>query len=173
MKNLFLIILTLLLATSSVMAQKPATTPDKEATTKATDATIKVDTPIDKIATGVPNIKFTETVHDFGKLKQNNPATCVFEFTNTGTDAVSLTDVKAGCGCTIPTWDKNPVEAGKTGKITAVYNSVNPGNFTKSITVTFSNGTVEYLTIKGNVEPDPSVPNTPAIPVTPLVTPNN
>lgn len=173
MKKLIVIIPALLLATASLKAQKPSTNSDKEATTKATDATIKVDTPIDKVKTGIPDVKFTETVHDFGNLKQNNPATCVFEFTNTGTEAISLTDVRAGCGCTIPTWDKNTVEVGKTGKITAVYNSANPGNFTKSIAATFSNGTIVYLSITGNVEAATNIPNTPATPVTPLVTPNH
>lgn len=173
MKRLFLIIPALLLTCLSLLAQNSTTTSDKDATPKATDAPIKMDTPpVEKVEVGVPKFKFNETTHDFGNLKQNNPATFVFEFTNTGSEAVSLQDVKAGCGCTIPTWDKNLVEPSNTGKITAVYNSANPGNFTKSITVTFSNGTVEYLTIKGNVEVAPAVPNTPATPVAPVIVPN-
>ncbi len=173
MKKLFLIIPALLLAQLSLLAQKPTTTSDKEATTKATDAPIKMDTPvIEKVSVSPPKYKFNETTFNFGDLKQNNPATHVFEFTNTGTEPISLENVQATCGCTIPQWDKNPIAAGKTGTITVVYNSANPGNFTKTITVKFINGETDFLTITGVVEPAPVVPVTPEAPVTPEIKPN-
>lgn len=174
MKKLIVIIPALLLAQYSLLAQSPISASDKEATTKATDATTKVDIPaIDKITLGVSKYKFNETTHDFGKVNQNNPVTCVFEFTNSGTETISLESVQASCGCTTPDWTKDLVEVGKTGKISATYNSANPGSFTKTITVKFSSGETEYLTIIGFVEAAPTVPPTPAAPVNPTITPNN
>jgi hypothetical protein len=170
MKKLFLIIPALLLASVSLIAQTSVSASDKEATTKATDATIKMDTPPDKISIGVSKVKFKETIHDFGNVPQNIPAECVFEFTNIGTEAISITEAIKSCGCTTPTYDSEPIAPGKTSKITAAYNSASAGNFTKTITVKFSNGDTEILTIKGFVDAAP----VPAAPVAPpvLVAPN-
>ena len=168
MKKLFFILAILLYSQSNLWAQNHTTNLDKETIPNSTPATTKLDSPaIEKIAFGVPIIKFKEIVHDFGNVRQNIPAECVFEFTNTGTDAVALEDVKAGCGCTTPDWNTNPVAPGQTGKIKAKYNSVAAGSFSKGITVKFSNGTIEYLTIKGNVE------TASYVPVAPAVIPNN
>ncbi len=70
--------------------------------------------------------------------------------------------VQASCGCTTPTWTKEPIEPGKKGSITVTYNpSGRPGVFTKTITV-YSNATDEQTTliIKGEVIPKSSAANT-------------
>lgn len=107
------------------------------------------------------NVKFIETVHDFGELKEEvGQATFEFKFKNAGTTPLKLTDVKASCGCTTPDWTKDEVAPGKEGIIKATYNTTNrPGPFTKTITVKAqpNNGQeeVHVLTIKGNVIPRP------------------
>ena len=164
MKKLFFILAILLYSQSNLWAQNHTPNLDKGTFPNSTPATILLDSPvIEKVSFGVPIIKFKEIVHEFGNVRQNVPAECVFEFTNTGTDIIALESVKASCGCTTPDWNTNPVAAGQTGTITAKYNSVAAGSFSKGITVTFSNGTVEYLTIKGNVETAPYVPTTPIV----------
>ncbi len=107
------------------------------------------------------NVKFIETVHDFGDLKEEvGQATYEFKFKNAGSVPLKLTDVKASCGCTTPDWTKDDVAPGKEGNIKATYNTTNrPGPFTKTITVKAQpdNGQeeVHVLTIKGNVIPRP------------------
>ena len=60
-----------------------------------------------------------------------------FVFTNNGNQPLVLTAVKASCGCTTPSWTKEPVLPGQSGHIKASYNSKNrPGRFHKSITIT-------------------------------------
>lgn len=101
-----------------------------------------------------PTMTFTKVKHDFGNIKQEDgPASVVFEFTNTGGEPIIITNVKSSCGCTTPTWTRQPVAPGTKGTIEAVYNPVNrPGHFNKTITVTSnaSNSPIT-LTITGNV----------------------
>lgn len=99
---------------------------------------------------------FEKIQHDFGKIKEEEgPADVTFEFTNTGDKALVLTNVKASCGCTTPSWTKDPVQPGAKGTIKASYNPRNrPGKFVKSITV-YTNGQPDIvaLTIQGEVIP--------------------
>lgn len=110
----------------------------------------------------VENMVFEHEVHDFGTLAEGPSAEYEFKFKNTGKEPINLQSVNASCGCTTPSWSKEPVLPGKTGTIKAAYNTdKRPGGFTKSITVVSNAGT-KVLTIKGNVEAAPtgSVPTT-------------
>jgi len=104
-------------------------------------------------------MKFKEEIHDFGTIPQNVPAEVEFTFKNTGKEPVILQRVQPSCGCTTPTYSKDPILPGKTGSIKASYNAAAAGAFNKSITV-FSNVGTKVLTIKGTVEkaPEGSVP---------------
>lgn len=92
--------------------------------------------PSEAHAQGGPQIQFTETKHDFGRIDPQ-PLTWTFIFKNTGDKTLEIKDVKPGCGCTvIPDFDKT-VEPGKEGKITAKLDASNmKGRFEKGINVT-------------------------------------
>jgi hypothetical protein len=97
-------------------------------------------------------INFNNIVHDYGTIEYESNGICDFEFTNSGIIPLVITNVKATCGCTAPSYTKDPVEPGKTGKITVKYNTKLVGNFTKTINVesNAANSPV-ILTIKGIV----------------------
>jgi len=97
-------------------------------------------------------LKFTKETHDFGKVEQGKPVTHVFEFKNTGTDPVVINDAQASCGCTKPSFSREPIMPGKTGSISATYNAAAAGPFNKSVTVT-SNAEAgqSVLYLKGEV----------------------
>ncbi|MFV0472036.1 MAG: DUF1573 domain-containing protein [Paludibacteraceae bacterium] len=101
-----------------------------------------------------PVITFVEKEYDFGSINETDgKVTHVFEFTNTGAVPLVIQRVQASCGCTTPDWTKQPVEPGKKGTVTAIYNPLGrPGVFSKGITV-YSNASneTEQLSIKGNV----------------------
>ena len=101
-------------------------------------------------------ISFEVKTHDFGKVNEaDGKITHVFDFTNKGVTPLVVNKVQASCGCTTPTWTKEPIEPGKKGTITVTYNpSGRPGTFTKTITV-YSNASDEQmvLTIHGEVIP--------------------
>ena len=104
------------------------------------------------------NISFDKDVHDFGKINEADGTVKVnFGFTNTGSLPLLIKQVHASCGCTSPSWSKEPVLPGKKGFVSATYNPKNrPGPFSKTITVV-SNATTanKVLSIKGDVNPKP------------------
>lgn len=104
-----------------------------------------------------PQITFEKTEHHFGDLPYKGDGTCEFVFKNTGKEPLILTNVKSSCGCTVPTWTKEPVKKGKTGTIKVKYDTKRQGKIHKYITVQSNaeNGPVKLL-IKGNVaQPSP------------------
>lgn len=112
-------------------------------------------------------IDFDVKSYDFGKInEEDGKATYVFSFTNRGNSPLVVSRVQASCGCTTPTYTKEPIEPGKKGNITVTYNPAGrPGVFTKTITV-YSNASDEQTTImiKGEVIPKVSSDNA-ALPV--------
>lgn len=105
---------------------------------------------------GKAEMSFTETVHDFGTVKESGgPVSVEFPFTNTGDANLVVYDATAECGCTTPEYPKAPVAPGKTGNIMVTYNPLGrPGVFEKVITVR-SNGKKGKLRLKirGTVVP--------------------
>src|SRR5215831_3157725 len=80
-------------------------------------------------------IKFKETVHNFGKIKQGVPVTFDFAFDNISDKAVVIEFAQASCGCTTPVKPEAPIAKGKSDKITAGFNAQGIGPFNKTITV--------------------------------------
>jgi len=112
-------------------------------------------------------IKFKTESHDFGKVEEGVQAVHSFEFTNTGTAPVVISNAQASCGCTTPDWTREPVMPGKTGKVTASFNSQGrPGNFSKTVTVISNSETPQIvLSIKGEVNQKVAVTEKVAEPV--------
>ncbi|WP_284652295.1 DUF1573 domain-containing protein [Flavobacterium terrisoli] len=104
-----------------------------------------------------PKIEFKDKDNtiDYGKVtKDEDSGIRVFEFTNTGTAPLIITDVKSSCGCTVPSKPTEPIAPGKIGKIEVKYN-MNPGPIRKTITVETNAVNAEegrvILKIKGEV----------------------
>ena len=101
-------------------------------------------------------IKFDTLRHNFGKFSKNDPIVkCSFKFTNTGTAPLVIHQAFASCGCTVPTFTKEPVKPGENGVIDVTYNGTDkfPGHFQKTITIR-SNAVSEVtrLIIEGDME---------------------
>jgi hypothetical protein len=102
-------------------------------------------------------IAFSEEVYDFGKIPQGKPVHHSFDFQNTGKTGLKLTNVQASCGCTTPEWEKDKeIGAGGKSAIKVGYNAAAEGPFSKVITVTYNEGLVKILTIKGEVWKTPA-----------------
>lgn len=101
-------------------------------------------------------IEFKSDTIDYGSVsKDSDNGVRVFEFTNTGTSDLIISDVKSTCTCAVPTKPKGPIAPGKSGKIEIKYN-LTPGPIRKTITVHSNavnvNGGVVALKLKGNVK---------------------
>lgn len=119
----------------------------------AQTATAKKVTNLTEAKTSEPSkITWAEDVFNFGEVEKGHPASHEFTFKNTTDQTILITHVKASCGCTATNYTKTPIKPGETGSVTATYNAANPGNFTKTITVTTNDSDVKkVLTIKGKV----------------------
>lgn len=81
-----------------------------------------------------PRFEFEELSHDFGTLPEGPKANYDFKFTNTGKEPLIIQNVTASCGCTSPSWPKQPILPGKTGVIKVEYSTERRvGPFTKQI----------------------------------------
>lgn len=105
---------------------------------------------------GKASMKFNETVHNFGTVKEDGGAvTCEFPFVNAGDANLVVISATAECGCTKPSFPKEPVAPGKKGKISVTYNPLGrPGAFDKTVTVKTNGkpGKIR-LKIRGTVMP--------------------
>jgi len=106
-----------------------------------------------------PKLEFDQTTHDFGTVQETGgKITGRFVFTNTGTEDLTLTSVRPGCGCTAANYTKTPVKPGEKGFIDATYDPYNrPGPFNKNIRVSSNapEGGEQTIYIKGNVTKRP------------------
>ncbi len=103
-----------------------------------------------KVAADVAKLN-TET-YDFGKIKQNVPATATFVVTNIGTEPLIIEQANPTCGCTISDYTKAPIASGKTGYIKATYNAVALGGIHKTLTVKFAGvDEIKQINLAGEV----------------------
>lgn len=117
-------------------------------------ALILISTAISFASFSQAKIEVLEESFDFGTIEEGVIAEHEFKFTNKGNAPLILTNVQASCGCTTPSWTKEPIEPGKTGVVKASYNSNGrPGAFNKSITITSNAEETpsKVVYIKGNV----------------------
>lgn len=100
--------------------------------------------------------KFATTTHNFGKVAEEvGSVSCEFVFTNTGKNPLIIQDIRTSCGCTSPSYTKDPILPGKKGTIKVTYSTTQRvGAFDKKITV-FTNepDNVYTLSITGEVLP--------------------
>lgn len=103
-------------------------------------------------------IKFAKDIHDYGNVEYGGNGQCTFEFTNTGNAPLIISNAKGSCGCTVPSWPKEPVAPGATASLSVKYDTKRPGAINKSVTITSnaSNSPTKVVRIKGTVKPKPT-----------------
>lgn len=100
-----------------------------------------------------PVMTFDQPIHDFGTVAEGTEVVHEFKFKNTGKAALVVVNATATCGCTVPTWTKEPIAPGGEGSLLVKFNTSGKPN-AQSKTVTIKANTesgTETVTIKGNV----------------------
>ncbi|MBO4656356.1 MAG: DUF1573 domain-containing protein [Bacteroidales bacterium] len=103
-------------------------------------------------------VSFDTKTHDFGDvLITDGPLSCKFVMTNISNNPIVIHNVVSSCGCTVPDYDKKPIEPGKSTAIEVTYsNDQGPYPFNKTITVYVSGvNRPVVLKIKGEVHDRP------------------
>ena len=100
-----------------------------------------------------PEMSFEKDMHDYGTIKQGADGNCEFKFTNTGNEPLVISSARGSCGCTVPTYPKEPILKGQTAVIKVSYDTKRVGPFTKTVTIESNSKTnPKMLSIKGVVE---------------------
>lgn len=109
-----------------------------------------------EVASGA-KIDFSKEVHDYGDIKYGADGSCTFEFKNTGTAPLIISNAKGSCGCTVPEWPKEPINPGQKAEIKVKYDTKRPGPINKQVTITSNavNEPSKVIRIKGTVGAKP------------------
>lgn len=110
----------------------------------------------DKDTVNIPVISFDREVIFFDTVIVGTIVEEVFTFTNTGNTPLWITDARASCGCTVPSYPKDPIPPGQGGEIKVRFNTADKYYLQdRPITIfanTYPGRTV--LRIRGYVLPD-------------------
>ena len=104
-----------------------------------------------------PEMSFEQTEFDFGTIEQGTNVEHTFTFTNTGNAPLVITNATSSCGCTVPTWTKEPIAPGETGEMLVKFNGSGQNQVTKTVNITANTEAgKEQLKIKAFVNPKDS-----------------
>lgn len=99
-------------------------------------------------------IELSESTVDLGSVALNGKAVTTISIKNTGDKPLIISDARASCGCTVPSWPREPIAPGKSANMTVEYTTTaKPGAFNKTVTIN-SNAVTEgrkIFRIKGVV----------------------
>lgn len=97
-------------------------------------------------------IEFSESSHDFGKLKAGETVIFSFSIKNTGKNDLYISDLISDCGCLKARFNEKILKSGKTGYIEAEFNSSGLfGKQLKMIEIHSNTKEIKYLTIFAEV----------------------
>ena len=117
----------------------------------------------DAVAGELPVMTFAETEFDFGEMEGGTNVEHVFKFTNTGKAPLVIVDAKGSCGCTVPSYSKDPVAPGAEGELLVKFNGSGKNQVSKTVTVTTNTAKgKETLVIKAFVNAKEAVQGAPA-----------
>ncbi len=115
----------------------------------------KADTKIEENP-NAPELTFEKIVHNYGTIYKGSDGVCEFHFTNTGKEPLIIDKPRSSCGCTVPTWPKQPILPGKGDMIKVTYDTKRMGRIHKTVSIkSNAKNNPVVLTIKGNVVAKP------------------
>jgi hypothetical protein len=83
-----------------------------------------------------PKLEFEKKEYDFGSVTEGVPVKFTYKFKNVGNAPLLITDIHTTCGCTVPTWNKNPIPVGASDEIKVAFDTSDKLNQqSKKITV--------------------------------------
>jgi len=101
-------------------------------------------------------IQWLDTIVNFGTMPMGETKVVTFRMRNIGNKPLTISNVQAGCGCTVPDYTKGAIAPGAVGFVSGSFdsNKAHPGEVRKSIFVTTNskNGINKTLIFTGIIE---------------------
>lgn len=119
-----------------------------------TNDTTKQESSLNKGSEKEPVIEFEAAVDDLGTVREGEQVAAWFTYKNSGNRPLVIQDIKAGCGCTVPRWNDQPLGAGESEMIKIIFNSAGKKGAQNIRITVFSNAhnPKEILYLKASVE---------------------
>jgi len=142
----------LLLAAFTFSCDKGGPSEKKESEPTGDSTALANPVPVD--TANLPKFSFNESEFDFGQIKEGEVVKHTFNFTNTGKSNLIITDARGSCGCTIPSYPKEPIAPGASGTIDVQFNSKNKTGANQKFVSIVANTYPEVtsISIKATVE---------------------
>ena len=104
-------------------------------------------------SSAMPIISFVEESFDFGDISQGEKVEHSFEFKNTGDADLIISSAVGSCGCTVPSYPKEPIKPGQSEVIKIVFdsNGKNGAQHKRVTIVANTNPNKTMVAIMGNV----------------------
>jgi len=101
----------------------------------------------------LPQFKFNEENHDFGKIAQGEKVSYAFKFKNTGASDLVISSAQGSCGCTVAHYPKEAIAANADAVIDVTFDSDGKsGKVQKTVTlVANTNPNTKILIITAEV----------------------
>jgi hypothetical protein len=97
---------------------------------------------------------FESLTVDYGTIENGGEPLRIVKFTNTGTDPLVIKNARGSCGCTVPTWPKDPIAPGQSSTMEIRYDTNRTGKINKSVTISTNEGPDSHvLQVIGEVLP--------------------
>lgn len=144
MKTFYILVASVMILASSCKEHSTEVTTNDVTNSKSADG---------KSNTALPDMKFEEETHDFGRITQGEKVAYAFRFKNTGGSNLIVSSAHGSCGCTIPEYPKKPILPGEEAVIDVVFASEGKsGMVEKSVTiVTNCEPSTKIIYIKANI----------------------
>ena len=115
--------------------------------------TVEIDTvkPVSKVERPnkkPPYIQFNTPTYRFDTIKAGDIVNYEFKFKNTGERPLEITNVKASCGCTTPSWPFLLFAQGEEGSIKARFDSKGKKGKQESTITVYSNAENQEIKLK-------------------------
>jgi hypothetical protein len=120
----------------AVLAAFVFTSCKENAADKVSEENVAAAADRDAKAGDLPVMSFAESEFDFGTIEGGTAVEHVFKFTNTGKAPLVIVDAKGSCGCTVPSYSKEPVAPGAEGELLVKFNGSGKNQVSKTVTVT-------------------------------------
>ena len=92
-------------------------------------------------------LAFDDTKYSFGKIKEGEVVKHAYRFRNAGKAPLLISRAEASCGCTVPSYPKEPIPPGGEGEITVQFDSHNRRGHQQKNVLIWSNGQLEKMSI--------------------------
>jgi hypothetical protein len=107
-------------------------------------------------STNFTEVEWLDTIVNFGTIPMGETKVVTFRMRNIGNKPLTISNVQAGCGCTVPDYTKGAIAPGALGFVSGSFdsNKAHPGEVRKSIFVTTNskNGINKTLIFTGIIE---------------------